>query len=155
MFFRYNPPMSESASTPPKTSAIASLPTANSETNSAAVSAAAAAVSAVAETPSPLQLEEVEQALLGAMLRNNRVYDDLADRLSTEDFHHPAHQIIYKTLGEQALRGQQANALTLAYILSDDEALSAQGGAEYLSYLENALLPSVPKTTPEYSETSV
>ena len=135
--------MSESAPIPKP--AIASLPTANSETNSVSVSAAAAAVSAVAETPSPLQLEEVEQALLGAMLRNNRVYDDLADRLSTEDFHHPAHQIIYKTLGEQALRGQQANALTLAYILSDDEALSAQGGAEYLSYLENALLPSVPK----------
>ena len=119
-------------------------PTANGETTPATSPATPSAV-VPAETPSPLHLEEVEQALLGAMLRNNRVYDDLADRLSIDDFHHPAHQIIYKTLGEQALRGQQANALTLAYLLSDDDALEAQGGAEYLSYLENALLPSVPK----------
>ena len=131
--------MSESATihhTPP----ISQLPTANRE-----IPPSASSATALAETTSPLQLEEVEQALLGAMLRNNRVYDDLADKLSDEDFHHPAHQIIYKTLGEQALRGQQANALTLAYLLSDDKALEAQGGAEYLSYLENALLPSVPK----------
>ena len=93
----------------------------------------------------PLQLEEVEQALLGAILRNNRVYDDLADQLGEEDFHHPAHRVIFRTVAEQSLRGQQANALTLKHYLSDDEDLLAQGGSDYLAFLENSLLPSIPR----------
>ncbi len=96
-------------------------------------------------TPAPLQLEEVEQALLGAILRNNRVYDELADQLDEDDFHHPAHRVIFRTVAEQSLRGQQANALTLRHYLSDDEDLRVQGGSDYLSFLENSLLPSVPR----------
>ena len=101
--------------------------------------------SMVVASDSPLQLEEVEQALLGAILRNNRVYDDLADRLNEDDFHHPAHRVIFRTVAQHALRGQQVNALTLKHFLSYDDDLLAQGGSEYLTFLENSLLPSVPR----------
>ena len=120
----------------------------NEDSSSASSSSSATSSGALVSklsSPSPLQLDEVEQALLGAILRNNRVYDDLADQLSEEDFHHPAHRVIFRTVAEQSLRGQQANALTLRHYLADDEDLLAQGGGEYLSFLENSLLPSIPR----------
>jgi replicative DNA helicase len=41
---------------------------------------------------------EAEQSVLGGLMLDNRRWDDLADRLSAEDFYRQDHQLIYSAI---------------------------------------------------------
>jgi len=49
---------------------------------------------------------EAEQAVLGALLVNNEVYDRLAAFLLPEHFYDPVHGQIYEIAGEAGFRGR-------------------------------------------------
>ena len=76
--------------------------------------------------------EEAEQALLGALLSNNRAYERVAEFLEPEHFYSDVHGRIYQSIGRLVERGQVANPVTLKALFSEDEALSHVGGAQYL-----------------------
>jgi replicative DNA helicase len=87
---------------------------------------------------------EAEQALLGAILANNRAYEKVAEYLQPEHFMDPVHGRIYGAIVKLLERGQLANAVTLKQYFEADEGLSAVGGAEYLARLEASVISYVP-----------
>ncbi|MHA1600442.1 MAG: replicative DNA helicase [Alphaproteobacteria bacterium] len=81
---------------------------------------------------------EAEQALLGAILANNRAYEKVADFLRPDHFADGAHGRIYEACGKLIERGQVANAVTLKNLFEQDEALAEVGGAQYLAKLQSS-----------------
>ncbi len=56
---------------------------------------------------------EAEQGVLGAILLNNRAYDNVAGILKPEHFHDPAHGALYAACGTLIERGRIADPVTL------------------------------------------
>lgn len=83
---------------------------------------------------------EAEQALLGAILANNRSYEKVTEYLRAEHFADPVHGRIYAAIERLIERGQLANAVTLKQYFANDEALQAVGGADYLARLEGSVV---------------
>src|SRR5262245_5371420 len=83
---------------------------------------------------------EAEQALLGAILANNRVFDRVNEFLRPDHFADPVHGRIYEAAGQLIQRGQIANFLTLRNLFDQDPALIEVGGAKYLARLENSVV---------------
>lgn len=79
---------------------------------------------------------EAEQALLGAILGNNRVYEKVTEYLRAEHFADPMHGRIYAAVEQLIGSGRLANAVTLKQYFTNDEGLKAVGGPEYLAQLE-------------------
>jgi len=85
----------------------------------------------------PVNLE-AEQALIGALLANNRALDRIGDFLRPEHFADAAHGRVYAACQKLIERGQNANAVTLKNYFEGDESLSDVGGAAYLAELQAA-----------------
>ena len=79
---------------------------------------------------------EAEQALLGAILANNRAYEKVSDFLRPEHFADEVHGRVFEACGKLIERGQIANAVTLKHLFDSDEALADIGGARYLADLQ-------------------
>ena len=47
-----------------------------------------------------------EQSVIGGLMHDSNVWDDLADRLIPEDFYRHEHRLIYEALSELAKRSQ-------------------------------------------------
>ena len=75
---------------------------------------------------------EIEAAVLGAILTNNRVFEKVADFLSAEHFYEPVHGRIFEAARRLIERGQVAGPLTLRQYFEKDEALEEVGGGQYL-----------------------
>jgi replicative DNA helicase len=87
------------------------------------------AASAFREPPHNL---EAEQALLGAILVNNRSYERVSEFLRPEHFADPVHGRIFASCAKLIDRGQIATPVTLKGLFDQDEALAEVGGAQYL-----------------------
>ena len=87
---------------------------------------------ALADLRIPPSNAEIEAALLGAVLTNNRAFEKVGDFLRPEHFYEPVHGRIYAATEKLIEQGQIASPLTLKYFFEHDEALSAVGGAQYL-----------------------
>lgn len=75
---------------------------------------------------------ELEAALLGAVLRNNRAYEQVSDFLRSEHFYSPEHQRIFDAIQQITNSGQNATPTTLAHIADSDPLIAAAGGKTYL-----------------------
>lgn len=75
---------------------------------------------------------EIEAALLGALLTNNRAFERVGDFLHADHFYEPVHGRIYSAIEKLIEQGQLASPLTLKHFFEQDEALSAVGGSQYL-----------------------
>ena len=78
---------------------------------------------------------DAEQALLGAILYDNEVYNRLGDYLRGEHFYDPVHGRIFDVIASLIQRGSLADAVVLKNRFEKDEGLSEIGGVEYLSFL--------------------
>src|SRR3546814_20638827 len=58
---------------------------------------------------------EAEQALLGAILVNNRAFEQVSEFLRPEHFAVPVHARIFDAIGKQIGRGQEAKPPTLQF----------------------------------------
>lgn len=83
---------------------------------------------------------EAEQAVLGAILANNKVFEKVAEFLRPEQFADPAHGRIFAAIQTLIGRGQLANAVTLKTYFAKDSGLKAVGGAQYLARLEAGVI---------------
>jgi len=100
--------------------------------------------------PSNLQ---AEQALLGALLANNRCYDRVAEFLEPKHFADPIHGLIYHRITERLLNGQLADAVTLKADLDNTGMLEEAGGTAYLAQLLSSLVGIA--TVPGYARVIV
>ena len=81
---------------------------------------------------------EAEQALLGALLVNNEVYDRVSATVSDSDFYDPVHARIFETAVTRIAKGALASPVTLKAFLEEDEGLKELGGPAYLVRLAGA-----------------
>lgn len=95
------------------------------------------AVSSVKEAPYRVlpHNEEAEQALLGALLTDNRAMERVSDFLLPHHFHQPVHGRIYDAILKMGEKGLEATPVTLKAFFEKDEALEHVGGSRYLADL--------------------
>ncbi|MFQ8430324.1 replicative DNA helicase [Amaricoccus sp. W119] len=83
---------------------------------------------------------EAEQALLGALLVNNDVYDRVAAILRPGHFFDPVHARIYEVAGERIKKNALATPVTLKAFFEEDAGLAELGGPAYLVRLAGAAI---------------
>ena len=90
-------------------------------------------------TPKSLPVNlEAEQAVLAAVLMNNRALESVSDFLLPEHFSHVAHQEIYKLAQRQYSIGIPFDIITAKNYLEQQGILDSVGGVEYLYKLTSA-----------------
>lgn len=87
--------------------------------------------------PSNLQ---AEQALLGAILANNRAYERVSEFLAPEHFADPIHGRIFQSIARRIEAGQLADAVTLKAEFEHAGVLEEVGGTAYLAQLLTAMV---------------
>jgi replicative DNA helicase len=81
-----------------------------------------------------------EQALLGALLANNRAYERVSEFLSPEHFADSIHGRIYHAIARRIEAGQLADAVTLKADFENSGVLEEVGGNAYLAQLITAMV---------------
>ena len=92
------------------------------------------------ETPAPNaqalpQNVEAEAALLGALMIDNRLAEDIQLKLRPDHFHEPLHGRIYEQILRLLDRNMIANPVTLRPLFESDEEMKELGGPAYLAQL--------------------
>jgi replicative DNA helicase len=90
-----------------------------------------------------------EQALLGAILTFNEVFNQTSEFLRAEHFYEPLHGRIFEAAGAIIRRGDLADAITLTGFAKTDERMRELGGEAYL--VELALARAQPATARDYA----
>ncbi len=85
-----------------------------------------------ASNVSPPYNEEAEQAILGAILVNNRNYEKVSEFLQPEHFSKRVHRRIYALCRQLINQDMQADPITLRTYLEQDGSLAEVGGPAYL-----------------------
>ena len=75
---------------------------------------------------------EAEQALLGSILVNNDIIDEVSTIVNSNIFYDPAHIKIYEVIESLNNKGMIANPITLKNFFEKDNMLNEVGGTEYL-----------------------
>ena len=78
---------------------------------------------------------EAEAALLGALMIDNRLVEDVQLRLRSEHFFEPLHGRIYDSILRMTDKNMVANPVTLKPMFDADETMKEVGGAAYLAQL--------------------
>ena len=86
----------------------------------------------------PPQNIEAEQALLGAILSNNKALEKVSEFLKPEHFATLAHSKIYEAARRYIEQGRIADPITLKAVFDNDESLKDVGGSSYLMKLAAA-----------------
>ncbi|MEL6583628.1 MAG: replicative DNA helicase [Pseudomonadota bacterium] len=98
-----------------------------------------AGVGAEAESRAPHNIE-AEQALLGALLVNNDVFDKVASVVTPEHFYDPVHARIFEIASARIQNNTLASPVTLKAFMEGDPGLEALGGPTYLLRLADAAI---------------
>ncbi|HEX2942075.1 MAG TPA: DnaB-like helicase N-terminal domain-containing protein, partial [Rhodopila sp.] len=83
---------------------------------------------------------QAEQALLGALLANNKAYERVSEFLAPEHFADPVHGRIYQAIVRRVEAGQLADAVTLKAEFEHAGILDEVGGTAYLTQLLTAMV---------------
>jgi replicative DNA helicase len=94
---------------------------------------------------------EAEQALLGALLLNNEVFDRIDPIVKPQHFYEPVHGRIFEIATRRIQKNALASPVTLKPFLADDEGLRELGGTDYLARLAGATISIV--AAKDYAET--
>jgi replicative DNA helicase len=87
--------------------------------------------------PSNLQ---AEQALLGALLANNKAYERVSEFLAPEHFADPVHGRVFQAIARRIEAGQLADAVTLKAEFEHSGVLEEVGGTAYLAQLLTSMV---------------
>jgi len=93
---------------------------------------------------------DAEQALIGSVLVNNDIIDEVANIINFKEFYDPIHSKIYDMIERLHNKGMIANPITLKTPFEKDENLSEVGGTEYLVKLTR--LSSSTKQSIDYAK---
>ncbi len=83
---------------------------------------------------------QAEQALLGALLANNKAYERVSEFLAPEHFVNPVHARIYAAIARRCEAGQIADPVTLRAEFEHSGVLNEVGGTAYLAQLLSAMV---------------
>ena len=100
--------------------------------------------------PNPEQLPkniEAEQALLGALLANNKSFEKISEFLTAKHFSDPIHSQIFEIIAKLIAKGHVADIITLKNYFEQTNTLEEVGGYKYLIRLADS---ATPLTNAEY-----
>ena len=83
------------------------------------------------ENRQPANLE-AEQALLGSILVNNDILDEVSNFVNSQIFYDPSHMKIFEVIQNLNNKGMIANPITLKNFFEKENILNEVGGTEYL-----------------------
>jgi len=83
----------------------------------------------------PPQAIEAEQSILGSMMLDNRVIDEISSELEVRDFYRSDHQAIYSEIIRLDEKGEAADVVTVSESLTNLGELEKVGGLAYLGTL--------------------
>ena len=75
---------------------------------------------------------EAEQALIGSVLVNNDIIDEISTIINEKEFYDPLHSKIYELIQKLHNKGMIANPITLKNSFQSEASLAEVGGTEYL-----------------------
>jgi replicative DNA helicase len=75
---------------------------------------------------------EAEQSLIGSILVNNDIIDEIANIINISKFFDPIHRKIYEAIESLNNKGMIANPITLKNFFENDVGLKEVGGVDYL-----------------------
>jgi replicative DNA helicase len=78
---------------------------------------------------------EAEAAMLGAMMIDNRLADDIVDRLEPQHFYEPVHGRVFAAIKSLRATDMLATPVTLRPMFEADEGMKELGGVGYLAGL--------------------
>ncbi len=90
---------------------------------------------------------EAEQALLGAILANNKAFEKVSEFLKPQHFADQIHNKIFEVISKLITRGHVADVITLKNFFEQEGTLADVGGAKYLVKLADT---ATPLTNAEY-----
>jgi replicative DNA helicase len=93
---------------------------------------------------------QAEASLIGSMLSDNRIIDDLNDILKEDDFSNPLHGLIFRTASQMAAAGQAVNAIVLKPYFENMPQMDEMGGPQYLVQISMSCAP--PKLAKQLAE---
>ena len=92
---------------------------------------------------------EAEQALLGALMFDNGVFERLSDRLRGSHFYEPFHQRLFEAIEDHIRQGMLAEPTILMERFKQDPAFQEFGGLRYLADLVDRAPPAA--NAPDYA----
>jgi len=92
---------------------------------------------------------EAEQALLGALMFDNSIFERLSDRLRGSHFYEPFHQRLYDAIEDHIRQGMLAEPTILMERFKQDPAFTEFGGLRYLADLMDRAPPGA--NAPDYA----
>lgn len=78
---------------------------------------------------------QAEKALIGAILMDNRVFDDVSQDVKAHEFALESHILIYQAMETLFADGKAVDPITVMDVLENDGKLDHAGGVEYLAEL--------------------
>ncbi|MEA1049116.1 replicative DNA helicase [Lamprobacter modestohalophilus] len=79
---------------------------------------------------------QAEQSLLGALMLENSVWEQVADKVRETDFYRQEHQLIFRAIHILAEQDQPFDVITLAEALEKRKLLDDMGGMQYLAEID-------------------
>lgn len=92
----------------------------------------------MSEAPSEFTGDDMERAVLGAILRDNQVMADVLGNLQPSDFRMDAHQTIYRAMIWFWDQQKPIDLVSLADRLNDEQTLGNIGGYDYIARVWDA-----------------
>lgn len=90
----------------------------------------------------PPQAIEAEQSILGSMMLDNKIIDDIGTELNSKDFYRNDHRLIFNEIMSLDERGEAVDVVTVSESLTHQGQLDTAGGLAYLG----ALAQNTPNT---------
>lgn len=90
----------------------------------------------------PPQAIEAEQSILGSMMLDSNLADEIGSMLDIEDFYRNDHKTLFRTIGEMSSAGQSVDIITVSEKLMETGEASEVGGLVYL----NTLVKNTPQS---------
>lgn len=78
---------------------------------------------------------EAEQSVLGSILLNNHLLEDVAERITEDDFYRPDHRLIFHAISMLKDQSQPYDVVTVSEWLDSHQQLDKAGGLVYLATL--------------------
>lgn len=78
-----------------------------------------------------------EQSILGGLMLDNRVWDNISSKVCETDFYRPEHRVLFRAIITLANKNQPFDLVTLLDTLKSHESLDDAGGEAYLFEIAN------------------
>lgn len=91
----------------------------------------------------PPQDNEIEKAILGAILINSDAIHDIKNTINSDFFYNESHKLIYKTFEYLTDKNKPIDLLTVVSNLKDNNELEKIGGASYIVNLTSRVATSM------------